>query len=865
MTSSRALVRALNHVFEAWDDDLARLAVYQSIEEFHLRHNTSSTVRSTMNICDEMFNIYHRFISSDENIDKELLFLDLLRNVAPVMTESEILLWLHTYLKPAVDSAGYDLAFVAKLRAFVSDLTVNPKASDDPALLKQRQRIGEVVVDHLIKIYLGNHDVISLDSANGDSEMHERVRFIERNCADLIKEYGLQCTRLFFSLANHYFKVGSKRLKVLVLISQMVACQTSQVNEIIETSLFGSLLRAVAYDLSSQVVTASLSVLVMMIPQVCQTLRKYVPDLFLLHVRLVCWNILETDDRVQRMNQFFKDKMIEWDLAGPDPEPRDIDGLFYHLLLYGLFPINFSQFSKHPFAYFHKNPPTLVDLDFLESLDLKLEQHVVTKSRTLLRHYVLHPNFVNGVDAEAELANPLAWLLADADGDLVCEDIALACFNFIPDVFTELERRSLPRKVSIVPTNLVIDGPIAFKEVDYNSTRSSVSEDGGPADLFYTHEKLYSLTDEKRRLSLSAPQSASSFLNDKLRNTSSPTTSVETLTVLSNGLSSALDFYQRELLILKNELEFSSYMKHLIRHNYVRTRIRLNKVLKEHATNNDPQHETFAVTQSALEEAVRQLQSEKDQLNIKHRQEKVEIVNELLRLRDENDSLKQNLGILTDEQSTSQDAVKSLKHQLSEVQSQLEHLQVGQTQVREDLPPTPPPPPAPPVEQKPDPTIPLRGEILVLEHQNKQLSKQVDALTQQLESTVTKYEAQLSASKHAIDDEVRKYIVHYERRAQEYSNALLKFESLIEDKDARIMQLQTSKPISIPTQAARVSQPDIFSPKGYKFTRHPSDMGDLESKDRSNSSVDSEAPAKNAPPPIVRGRGGYQKRSKRIM
>lgn len=54
-----------------------------------------------------------------------MMFLDILKEVLSVFNIDEINLWLRTYLKPALDSAGYFSQFVDKARDLIRKIAIN--------------------------------------------------------------------------------------------------------------------------------------------------------------------------------------------------------------------------------------------------------------------------------------------------------------------------------------------------------------------------------------------------------------------------------------------------------------------------------------------------------------------------------------------------------------------------------------------------------------------------------------------------------------------------------------------------------------------------------------------------------------------
>lgn len=1195
--SSRSLIRILNTIFDNWTDNEASISdkdrvaptpditeLFKTIASFHDKHNTLQSIKSSNTLNDDLFKIYYKYILSDNNLQKELFFLELLKQILLVLNEDEVYSWLKKYLKPAIDSAGFDLQFVSKSREFINELITRVKTTNDELLLLRRNKVSEKVVDYILRIYIGgdeeSYSIIDFHVTEFDEDnqiIYERVRFIRKNCADILQSYGLKNPKGFFELINVYFRQASLRLKVLPLLSQVISHQASRVHDIVTTRLFPSLLNSLLYDLNEGIVLVSLSILVMIIPQLCDVIPKYLPDLMVIYSRLSAWKELDENlkDRALFTQKYLDEHSINWDLAGHDSSYTkkfnsavslgdinpinfksyptnsriELDVSYFITLIYGLFPVNLKIFYQGPLDFFKNQPPTIISTSFLHDVNdmildeftgLTYDSLVKEKTGEFLKRFMLHPNFLKpGHLAKDELMNPIAWLLdINTNEDIVCEEVCLGCLNLNPDLLYTIPDslildslpdpkingnrqfsitpnsptagfvyngagkglniisnpnsnsssrpssnhasrssslhgpmnfamkdgtlskhlinkplQNLSRKLSVIQTSLYIDNnynahnnknltnsKIEFKDVRFDkgledfATSKSINIDeeneneedeeleftegnfdeslntsnkqdhllpephvNEPLnDLFSTHEKLYAPNLPSRGLEtiddtsitsdyavntittpstphLSAPRSASSFLNDKLRNdlniqrpVSSPTTSVETTTIhkdslVSNGShllasdtiqtsnnhnavlkshymshnhGSSIDFYQRELLLMKNELEFSSYMKHLNKFHYIRVKLRLNKLLRESAShsqslenkNNLIKLDNMTVSLNNLTEAFNTLRLEKDDVNLKMRNDKIDLTNQLLSMKSENESLKENLNsIISDGKIASDSLLKLLDHIIPDKEHEIHDLKVKLSDLEKqrkilieshqshdtikernevehsfnenfDL------------NDYEQTILKLRNEIAMLNENNSRVNQELNNLQELYESTIKNYESKLSISKLELSDEVYNHTIQYEKKIQELSKTIRKFEDLLEEKNAKIIQLSTSKPISIPGaqgsstgDGGMMSTPRMYNNQPYGFNHLPTNtnenglerMYDPLSREknmapgsdysqilnpqphfvnpRNNSASGSHTPVLLQPqvltqtPPIVRGRGGYQKRSKKHM
>lgn len=229
--STKSLTRALDAVFLEWKEDSDPTDLWMVIASFNERHNTLQIIRQSASINDELFRIYDTYVKPSYNLPKERLFLTILKGLLPVLNKSEIDLWLKTYLRPAIDSAGFEIGFVEKARDFIRGLTTDTLHSDDPDLQESREEIARNVIEQILLIYTGNEArILQLDMGVTEDEKHtqvyhERIRYIKVLCAKFLEAYGLKKTRDYLTIISRHFSNPEERLEVLPLISSLVSSQ----------------------------------------------------------------------------------------------------------------------------------------------------------------------------------------------------------------------------------------------------------------------------------------------------------------------------------------------------------------------------------------------------------------------------------------------------------------------------------------------------------------------------------------------------------------------------------------------------------------------------------------------------------------
>lgn len=1138
--SSRSLIRLLDTVFSSWKDNTEISGNKQEdspevvellnvITIFHEKHNTLQSIKQSANLINELFRIYDEYVKPTPNLGKEIFFLEILTQLWPFFIEDDALLWLDTYLKPAVDSAGFDLQFVHKSRSFIKRMTTEVMKTDDPFLAARREKIGLQVIDKIVKVYLGGavdrRKIININEREADvnsQEFLEKLRYIKMNCTNIIIEYGLKNTKSLILILNAYLLQLKDRLGALSLLSNLVADESSQTYEIINTNLFGSLLKSLAYDNSENVVAITLSIICMIIPQACDKTGKYLSDLLAIYLRITEWqnnlekerklSLKETDQEKKEKDEIKDEefKTIDWDVCDADPNTTltrtsqinfkiEFDSKCLITLIYGLFPFNLTKFAQDPRRYLTKYPPRLIRPSGIPSLlDDKIgpkdeenrnkTKFTSNKINYFLKGFMLHPNFLDFERAslQQELTSPIKWLLEDREGDdLRVEEIALACLGLnpeliisIPDSLMDQPRLSnngksyligriasnanyssrsdlqqlqnlyesrpssiggpiyinakdggadpsqfqqylfnMTRKASLVPSTLVDNNynhatpgrnhsytrnfsnsnDIRFKEVIFNEdesektgefNHSKLSEEKSahsiPPDsdelvsnealneLFSTHEKLYIAAPKYSSVGSTTVAATAAVTNANASKRSSYT--LQSPTVLNFDKStelypfssqqshqsldgSAIDFYLRELLLMKNELDFSNYLQQLNKFKYAQLKLKMNRLLREadlhfqsaENKNNLLKIKNLQESCVAFSETIQQLQKDFETASAKSRSEIIELLSKQKIIHEENNDLKIKWSAANSQlQEYKTNLEEMVQKIIPEKDIEIERLKKRsqfESMDNQTLPSTPSTLPSPgsnrevstPVvdgyfDKSPSLELSeqekkihgLRTEVLMANEKNAQLSAEIIKLQDLFDINSKSYEQKIASLKHEINSNASSYLGQYERKIQDLSAAILKYEGLIETKNTKILQLSTSRPISIPLAAAAAAaesqmrtsipihhQQQSTQQNPHQFNSRLPSIGtsanyDIEVNTRSNSSVDTmpssphpnsgimtphlmsqqqqqqqqfQYPAvalQGAPPrtnsstsanlqPIVKGRGGYQKRAKKIM
>lgn len=841
-------------------------------------------------------------------------------------------------------------------------------SSNDTALEAARRQRALRIMNHILNIYLGRASVSITIKREENSQMQlERQRFMKKNCAIFLLKYGARHPLDLFSMLDAQLRYPSERLDILMFLAQFLESSRNHTLPIAGSSLIKSLFKSLLFDNNMYVAEAALNCAFMAIPHVAlhEPTQLFVSDLFMAFLRLTVWG--STAHVPQVPATFLESNSITWNAAevdvshsqqeyvtrktGRGPSTANIQHLA--TLLYGLVPYNFCNFCKDPEFYVSKFPPqltTVAQFDYI--LDSTKGKDVVQNLyHDQLQAFKLHPLFVDcnspsPTDLKLELASPLSWFKAERTP----ANLSLACYKLNAGLVFDIPFSWLDADIKLISSNgsmttlegshlasrknssagflsmTVKDGlaqkivlenslrrkasGIEFRETSFeekpNEEVETVTSKSYLEELYDTHEKMYAPNDHGSLQILRPTSSATTSIETKAVQSVVKPESSESKERLGSVDEGARGFYHRELTILANELEFSNYMRHVTTMQYIDMRLKLNQL----------ERDTYIKEQADLEEHPKVVSDKQDSPVQGNNVDVKALVDQLEVLGLEKAELESKLKDLEKKHSFLQNNIDDIfssivpkrEAEIDELKRQLEERKDSDIETSVEF--------EPPSEdgsslniassEKEKRIFELQTELGVSKDLNDKLTSDLVELKQTLDTQVKSYEARLATSKQALSDSVGKYSLQYEKKIQELSAVILRYEGLLDERNSRIKQLSSLKPISIPattevtdaipmgTYRANDRTIDPFAYRRHE--RGPADVvgegidgrGHGAPRDRSNSSLESQSSAsqrdsygQQKPPtsrynsstsvftlpttPIVKGRGGLQKRSKMKM
>jgi hypothetical protein len=235
------------------------------------------------------------------------------------------------------------------------------------------------------------------------------------------------------------------RKSILRFFCDYIQGQPPHLHNIQQTPLFSNLLRCLQTDMSTVIVSAALTALIMLLPHMPGSLVPHLPTLFNIYARILFWGHERSKSVGQSPNDGDGNDQ-HWEICEYVPELDDVSTpqlSNYYTILYGLYPINFMDYIRKPQRYLrHANVSAAEDLEIQPS-------EIRHNSEKFRRCHLLHPNFYT-LTIESEKTDFGRWIKSEA-ADVVAECMGL-CLAPEAGYVAALMHPTLP-DTSIIPVH----------------------------------------------------------------------------------------------------------------------------------------------------------------------------------------------------------------------------------------------------------------------------------------------------------------------------------------------------------------------------------------------------------------------------
>ncbi|KAL1640516.1 hypothetical protein SLS58_006866 [Diplodia intermedia] len=561
----------------------------RTIETFLDKHHDIDD-QDSQRLHDELLQTYNNHVQ-DEPV-KRSAFLSVLRQVRPAIRgDARLSQWWNLVLKPVIDGVGHKRNESEDAREFVLGVLVYEAGGDHDA---EQAQAAASYMQKLLDCYL----------------KHTRMPTAESDMITPEDEYGAReiesLLELLLSL-NTLFVQAKHRVQALGLLCTFVRVQPPHLYLVSETPLVENLERCLMLDKSATVVEMALTVLIMFMPHITRVLVSHMPKLFLIYSRVLCWDQITAPMPNERQNaeeeaidadsddDFSDDDRSDptWERlehAFDHPETSAPGALYYFTFIYGLFPVNLMSYVRKPRRF-------LKNINYLGADDLVLDPEAIRRRTEPFRQvHLLHPNFFN-MTAEEELSET-RWLKSDpADVVTECMSLCMAVSASLEDPgppptakLPDLPQAATrPVHTSLVPTEdipgvpLDDDGTVATSPIDgkpgssWRNTQSTAPtslspkdsthlrrpsprpHDAGPDSPTLPGSFIPQTTEREQQQNLDA--SSALLASPRLEAFTQTLSNQYPLTPTHARLAQNLATLQREVMLLRNDLNFERYLK----------------------------------------------------------------------------------------------------------------------------------------------------------------------------------------------------------------------------------------------------------------------------------------------------------------
>jgi hypothetical protein len=543
------------------------------IEEHAGRIEHDETARANQ----ELRQFWEKYVSG--NTEKYGAFVGVLKELRlAIVEDTDLLAWYYDAAKPVLTGTTFKRQAEEDAQDFVASLLIYDEGEENA---QAHAKTSEEICCDLLGIYQARTRGLTDEDQFIAPENVQIAQHVE----NVLVAYGKKMPKHIFQHLDILIEKADTRLQGLTLLSSFLRHQAPHLYTAIETPLVDHLLICLMNDTSTTVLSVAITCLIMLLPHIPASLSSRLPRLFLIYSRLLCWERfsalssvsqknLVTDSRYP-MEEEDEKKLndhgdvgldVNWEKARPkegEIQAATPELMTYYTYLYGLYPLHFMSYIRKPRRY-------LKNLDFPGADEFDLDRAVIrSRSDQFRQVHLLHPNFYN-MTLEEELVDP-KWPKMDA-ADVVAECHSLA-ITARPSYISPgpPPAGKLPDPPSLPPSSSTRNGSVSVSpSASLRSTTGSSWRD--------SHSHLSSTTTAEVESPILGTQHEedeplsprSRVGEEKVRHSTSlddfpmPGTNLGSLHTTSEKQGHApsnLSYLQREITLLRNDLNFERWHK----------------------------------------------------------------------------------------------------------------------------------------------------------------------------------------------------------------------------------------------------------------------------------------------------------------
>ncbi|KAM0563609.1 hypothetical protein ACHAPJ_001334 [Fusarium lateritium] len=396
---SKAIVAYLAEPTTSLPDDLT-----QTIDAYLRRHQKYDDATADR-LQEELFSIFNNHVKDTPGVFAP--FLTILRQLLSTLrTPERIFAWWDAcaaLLSKSSPEKGVVEESLATIMEIISVAEENHDGADTD--LASSPLIDRLFTGWMEKLYPAATEALTSLEPN------------EKITREALVQFGKKHPKELFTALDRYFVKKQYRKAVLRFLGDYLQSQPPHLHQILQTPLFADILKCLQQDSSTTIVSAALTVLIMLLPHMPSSLVPHLPTLFNIYARLLFWS----RERAGIIEPQAEDAdSANWEECSYEAEVDDhpvYHLLNYYTILYGLYPINFMDYIRKPQRYLrHANVANANDMEVQPT-------EIRDQSERFRRCHLLHPNFYT-LTIDSEKTDFGRWIKSEAS-EVVAECMGL--------------------------------------------------------------------------------------------------------------------------------------------------------------------------------------------------------------------------------------------------------------------------------------------------------------------------------------------------------------------------------------------------------------------------------------------------------
>ncbi|KAH7345369.1 Hamartin protein-domain-containing protein [Rhizoctonia solani] len=334
-------------------------------------------------------------------------FVAILYAFRMVLSSASIISWFDSLLRRALREPKLDVEAVKQAKELV--LMPLYDESESKAQLLRRRLVQLYVLDAPKE----NDSAVETMTQNADERAQMAVW--KSNLEDLLVSDGFTRPKELFEELDVSFKSNPEsRLQLCILLNRLSRSPRKISIPFVNSPLFSTVLFSLQVDRSTTVFSIAITSLIMLLPALAvdapAQLNAHLPALLTILGRVVCWKLRPGGEVKQSKKKWWNVKdELEWKRLDSSFESAAVapnETRLYFTFMYGLYPCNTIAFLRAPVAFLRAHEHVSM---FVHDWDVVLdEDEIKSCSRPLLRGHVVHPSIILA-DAKSELAELNRW------------------------------------------------------------------------------------------------------------------------------------------------------------------------------------------------------------------------------------------------------------------------------------------------------------------------------------------------------------------------------------------------------------------------------------------------------------------------